>query len=70
MFQVLIVVLLIVCVYTIEKGDYPNISPLEELLRYSYAINLLILVLLCSLIILLVNRYVLHGYLTKFLSLF
>ena len=58
--------------YTTPR-EQPNISnidvsPLEELLRYSYAINLLILVLLCSLIILLVNRYVLHGNLNYIIS--
>lgn len=45
-----------------------NVSPLEELLRYSFAINILIFVLLCSLTILLVNRYVLHGNLNYFIS--
>ena len=66
MVQVLIVVLLIVCVYTIERGDNLNISPLEELLGYQLTLNVLIIILIIFMLYILFNRYILK-YNVKFI---
>ena len=43
----------------LETGDYPDISPLENLLGYQLTLNILIFIILIIILFIIFNRYIL-----------